>query len=425
MDPCRLSAFQAVSQIMAGELTAEGYVESCLARIRKRESAIHAWAFIDPELAIRQARQRDQRAAQGPLHGIPVGFKDVFDTADMPTEYNSPIYKNYRPQWDAASVALTRRAGGIVMGKTVTTEFAYRSPGPTRNPHNLEHTPGGSSSGSAAAVADFMIPIGIGTQTGGSTIRPASYCGIVGFKPSFNVINRAGLKFVAESLDHVGVLARTVEDVALYVHAVSGVAMPDFSGAGPGTPRVGVCRHAYWNEAEPAMQEKLELAATTLARKGARVSDFELGPDFDDALADQGVIIDHEAAHAFEFEYQNHRGRLSALLVESIESGWGYSRDRYDKAILNAVGYRARLNERFAEYDFLLTPPGPGEAPRGIARTGNAIFTRLWTMCGVPTVTVPAYTGPQGLPIGIQIVGPFASDARTLYWAEWVHRSLQ
>ena len=413
-----------MAEIGAGRLTAEAYVSSCLERIAAREKDVRAWACIDPEFALRQARRRDKEPRRGPLHGIPVGFKDVIDTADLPTEYNSPIYKGHRPAWDAACVALTKKAGGIVMGKTATTEFAYRYPGPARNPRNINHTPGGSSSGSAAAVADFMVPIALGTQTGGSTIRPASYCGIVGYKPSFNLINRAGLKFVAESLDHVGVMARTVEDVALFAHAVSGVAMPAFGTAPPGSPRIGFYPQPRGNEDGPAMQEKLALAAGMLARKGARITECVLADEYAAMNNDHLAIIDFEAARAFEFEYQNHREKLSPLILENIENGWRCPRERYVSAMANAVKYRARLAERFNDYDFLLTPAAPGEAPAGIAGTGSSIFNRVWTLFGVPCVAVPAYIGPKGLPIGVQVVGPYGSDVQTLYWAEWVHRAL-
>ncbi len=424
MDTCKYSASRALAEMRAGKLTPEAYVASCLERIALRDRDVNAWTCIDPEFALRQARQRDRNARGGLLEGIPVGFKDVIDTAELPTEYNSPIYKGHRPRSDAAIVALTRKAGGIVMGKTATTEFAYRHPGPARNPHNLRHTPGGSSSGSAAAVADFMVPIAIGTQTGGSTIRPASYCGVVGYKPSFNVINRSGLKFVAESLDHLGVLARTVEDVALFMHANADIAMPVLESSSSGSPRVGFCRQPGWDQGDPAMHEKLELAARTLALKGSRVTDFVLGPQFDAAMDDHAVIIDFEAARAFAFEYQNHRDKLSPSLLASIETGWRFSREQYDAATARAVEYRARLGQCFNEYDFLLTPSAAGEAPEGLASTGNSLFNRLWTLFGVPCVNVPAYTGPKGLPIGVQIVGQYGADTQTLYWAHWVHRAL-
>ena len=425
MEPCKYSASEALTEISAGRLTAEAYVSSCLDRIAAREPTVQAWACLDPEYALRQARLLDRSQSRGPLHGVPVGFKDVFDTAHLPTQYNSAIYRGHRPLWDAACVALTQRAGGIVMGKTVTTEFAYRFPGPTRNPHHVAHTPGGSSSGSAAAVADFMVPIALGTQTGGSTIRPASYCGIVGYKPSFSLINRAGLKFVAESLDHVGVLARSVEDVALFVHAVSDLALPSFAQAPSHAPRIGLYQQPRGTVEDPALWVNLDRAARTLAQNGAQVTACVLADAYNTMNADHLAIIDFEAARAFAFEYQNHRDKLSPLILENIENGWRCSRERYDLAISNAVGYRARLAEHFNHFDFLLTPAASGEAPAGITGTGNSMYNRIWTLFGVPCVTVPAWVGTSGLPIGIQIVGPYGSDVQTLYWAEWVHRLLR
>jgi amidase len=423
MDTYRYSASRALSEIAAGNLTPEAYVGSCLERIAVRDPEVHAWACIDPELAMRQVRQRAAGARGGLLEGIPIGFKDVIDTAELPTEYNSPIYKGHRPRADASVVALAKKAGAVVLGKTATTEFAYRNPGPARNPHNLRHTPGGSSSGSAAAVADFMVPIALGTQTGGSTIRPASYCGVVGYKPSFNYINRAGLKFVAESLDHIGVFARAVEDVALFMHAVCGIRLPDLK-ARSRAPRVGFCRQPGWNGLDAAMREKLELAARTLEANGATVSDFVLGSRFDGALDDHAVIIDFEAARALAFEYENHRDRLSSLILENIENGLRYSREQYDGAIARAIEYRAAITRSFSDYDFLLTASAPGEAPEGLASTGNSVYNRLWSLFGTPCVNVPAYTGPKGLPLGVQIVGCYGDDAQTLYWAEWVRRAL-
>ena len=424
METCKYSASRAAAEIASGKLTAEAYVSSCLERVAAREGEVRAWACIDPDYALKQALERDKHPSRGPLHGIPVGFKDVIDTAGLPTEYNSPIYKGHRPRWDAACVALSKKAGGIVMGKTVTTEFAYRHPGPTRNPHNLDHTPGGSSSGSAAAVADFMVPIALGTQTGGSTIRPASYCGIVGYKPSFGLINRAGLKFVAESLDHIGVMARTVEDVALFAHTVSGMAVPDFAIAPARPPRIGIYRHPRGGEEDPAVQQMLDLAAGMLGKKGARFTELALADEHSAINGDHLTIIDYEAARAFEFEDQNHREKLSLPIRENIENGWRCTRERYDQAVANAIGYRARLAERFNEFDFVLTPAAPGEAPEGITSTGDSKFNRIWSLFGVPCVTVPAFKGPKGLPVGVQIVGPYGSDAQTLYWAEWVQRSL-
>ena len=418
------SASQAAREIARGSATSVALVTSCLERIAAREPDVHAWAFIDPDLALAQARACDQGTSRGPLHGVPVAFKDVIDTADMPTEYNSPIYRGHRPKYDAACVALARRAGAVVLGKTATTEFARSYPPATRNPHNLEHTPGGSSSGSAAAVADAMVPIALGTQTGGSTIRPAAFCGVVGFKPSFNMINRAGLKFAAESLDTIGVIARTVEDVALFTHAVSAMTLPDFESLPGRMPRVGLCRTATWDLADSATHEKLELAAATLARKGARVSDFTLGKNFAQIYEDHGVVSDYDSPRGSAYEYENHRELLSASLAKQLESGWSVTRERYELAQRNGVKYRQLLSEMLRDYDFLLTPSAPGEAPHGIKSTGNSIFNRAWTLLGVPCVTVPAYQGPQGLPIGVQIVGDHGNDVQTLRWAHWVHSAL-
>jgi len=414
----------AAGEIAAGRLTAERYVSSCLERIAAREKDVHAWAFLDPEFALEQARQRDKESPRGPLHGIPVGFKDIVDTVDLPTEYNSPIYKGHRPAWDASCVALTKRAGGIVLGKTVTTEFAYRHPGPTRNPHDLGHTPGGSSSGSAAAVADFMVPVAVGSQTGGSTIRPAAYCGVVGYKPSFGTINRFGVKPLSESLDHVGVLARTVEDVALFTHAMTGLGLPDLRTKPAGAPRVGFCRLPCWSEGEPSMHEKLELAASTLARKSARLSEIELGRDFAGIFADHVAINDYEVTRTLAFEQENHLDKLSARILENIRKSWNVPRARYDEAIRNAMRYRASFAAMMEDFDFVLTPAAPGEALEGLADTGSASFNRIWTLLGAPCVTVPAYRGPKGLPIGVQIVGACGSDRETLAWAEWTRRAL-
>ena len=424
MQPWQYTAFQAVESIAAGRLTAEAYVSSCLQRITALDGTLHAWTCIDEGLVLAQARERDKATHRGIIHGIPVGFKDIIDTADLPTEYFSPIYKGYRPRCDASCVAITRKAGGIVMGKTATTEFAYRKPPPTCNPHNPAHTPGGSSSGSAAAVASFMVPIAVGSQTGGSTIRPASYCGVVGYKPTFGVINRVGVKTVAETLDHVGVLARTVEDVALYLYAVAGIPQPDFGSDPVAAPRIGLCRLST-DEGDVSMFAKLELAASTLAASGAKVLEVELGRDFADINDDQMAINDYELARAMAFEHENHRDQLSPLILQNLDRGWNMPRERYANALRNTARYRASFADLMRDFDFLLTPSAAGEAPEGLALTGTASFNRAWTLLGVPCVSIPAYTGPNGLPIGVQIVGAHSTDSGTLKWAEWALKRLR
>jgi Asp-tRNA(Asn)/Glu-tRNA(Gln) amidotransferase A subunit family amidase len=419
-----LSASAAARRIAAGTLSSEELVAAHLEHIQQRDGDVQAWVHCNPETALAQARMVDQKKMQGLLAGVPVAFKDVIDTADMPTGYNSPIYRDYTPHIDAACVAMVRRAGGIVLGKTVTTEFASRTPGPTRNPLNLAHTPGGSSSGSAAAVADFMAPLAFGTQTGGSTIRPAAYCGIVGYKPSFGTINRAGLKQLAESLDTIGVMARTVEDCALLTHAVSARPLPDFATALAQAPRIGLFRTSRWQDASPAAQGALENAAAALAQKGARISDVSLPAAFDRLYEDQMMIMNFEAARALAHERFTHPDLLSEYLRNKLEEYWHKPRASYSEAMQRAQDCRRMFVQPFADVDVLLTLSAPGEAPQGITGTGSSLFNRLWTLLGVPCVTVPAGTGPQGLPLGVQIVGAYDDDERVLRLAEWIRQAL-
>jgi len=421
----QLSAAVAARRIAAGQLKSEDLVRACLDRIKSRDAEVRAWVDFDPAPALAQARAADSRREHGPLAGIPVGVKDVLDTADLPTQCNSPIYQGYRPLADAACVALARRAGGLVLGKTVTTEFASRSPGATRNPHNLEYSPGGSSSGSAAAVADFMVPLALGTQTGGSVIRPAAYCGIVGYKPSFGTINCAGMKHLAESLDTIGVLARTVEDCALLAGALSGRSVPDFAAKLQRAPRIGLCRTPRWHEASSATQALLENTAAALARRGATLRDIALPQDFERIYDDQLLIMNYEAARALLWEYRHHADLLSEHMRNTVKEYGAMPRAPYADAMRNASTCRARLPQVFADVDVLLTPSAPDEAPKGITATGSPVFNRNWTVLHVPCVTLPAGRGPQGLPLGVQIVGNYDADARTLECAEWVRQALE
>ena len=417
--PNELTAAEAGRRIARGQLTSEALVAACLERIAARERDVRAWAFLDPDLALRQARRLDREAPRSPLHGVPFGIKDVIDTADMPTEYNSPIYRGYQPKWDAACVALLRHTGCVILGKTVTTEFANNHPSHTRNPHNLAHTPGGSSSGSAAAVADHMVPLALGTQTGGSTIRPAAYCGAVGYKPSFNSINRAGLKFVAESLDTIGILARSAEDAALGLHVLSGRKLSGFSRPHTSIPHIGVCRTPRWQEADASTHAAVERVASQFAKAGARVDDFEL-PEATERLFDEhGKIMGYESARALAWEYLNHPDQISATLRSRLDEGWQLSREAYDAARVLARDCRRRLADSMRDYDLLLTPSAPGEAPDNLKTTGSSVFNRVWTLFGVPCVTLPCGAGPRGLPLGVQLVGSFDADMELLAWAHW------
>lgn len=424
MEPCELTACAAAACIRAGTLTSEALTRSCLDRIAQRDADVRAWAHVDPIHALAQARELDKRRPMGLLHGLPFGVKDVIDTADMPTRYNSAIYRDHRPRADAACIALVRRAGGIVLGKTVTTGFASRVPGPTRNPHNPEHTPGGSSSGSGAAVADCMVPLGFGTQTGGSTIRPAAYCGVVGYKPSFNTINAAGMKHLAESLDTIGVIGRTVEDCALLVHAVSARSLPDFSAKLECPPRIGFCRTSRWQDASPATQTLLEETVRTLRARGAGVHDVHLPEDFDRLYDTQRLIADFEAARSLAWEYDHHPDLLSEHMRTTLPTSFAIARASYDEAMRHARECRLRFVDAMKDVDVLLTPSAPGEAPAGIQRTGDSLFNRNWTLLGAPCVTVPAGPGPEGLPLGVQVVAPYNDDYRVLRAAHWVMNAL-
>jgi amidase len=418
-----LSAAEAARRIAAGDATAEALAAACLERIDAREEAVRAWAFIDRKQALAQARALDRMARRGRLHGVPFGIKDIVDTADLPTEYNSPIYRGHRPKADAACVALLRQAGCLILGKTVTTEFANNHPSQTRNPHNPAHTPGGSSSGSAAAVADCMVSAALGTQTGGSVIRPAAYCGAFAIKPSFGSINRAGVKFVAESLDTIGIFARSVEDLALALEVLSGRAAPDFA-APAGKPRIGLCRTPRWRDADTATQANLEQAARRLAHAGAAVREFDLPPGAEALFDRHKLIMGFESARALAWEYAAFPDEISRSLKPRLDEGWKVSRADYDAMRESARLCRRALAESMREVDFLLTPGAPGEAPASLESTGDPVFNRAWTLLGVPCVGVPHGKGAHGLPLALQLVGAFDADTAVLRWAHWVQDHL-
>jgi len=422
-EPCEMSALAAAKAIADGRLTSEDLVRSCLARIEAREAEVGAWSALDADAAIAEARRRDAEPAASLLHGVPVGVKDVIDTADLTTSYGSPIYEGHRPFADASCVALLRAAGMVALGKTVTTEFANRHPGRTRNPHNPAHTPGGSSSGSAAAVACGMVPLGIGTQTGGSVIRPSAYCGVVGFKPTYGRIPRTGLKFLSESLDTIGVMARTVADAAAFAAVLEGTLigpLPELQGP----PRIGLCRSPAWHEIERDGEAALRDAASRLRDAGAIVSEINLPRTFDEAPGAQMTIMAYEGARELAAEREKNWDLLSPSLRQAIVEGRGISRERYDKARSIQAACRSSLSDSFARIDVLLTPSAPGEAPAGLGSTGSASFNRIWTLIGAPCVTVPGLSGRTGLPIGTQFVGLPGQAAYTLACAQWAHAIL-
>ena len=415
-EPYRLTARDALRRIASGKLDARAYLESCLERIAAREPVVRAFTQFNPDLVRRLARH----APVGALHGLPMAVKDVLDTADQPAEYGSPIWAGHRPFADAASVAWARAAGAVVMGKTVTTEFATRKPGPTANPAGLSHTPGGSSSGSAAAVADCMVPFAFGTQTAGSIIRPAAFCGVVGYKPSFGTIPLLGMKVMSQSLDTIGTMARSVADCALLAAAAGGVDLGDPDQKPDRAPRIGLCRSASWKHAAPETQALFDRLAAPLARAGAVIVDCALPASFDVLETAQPLVMNAESARSMGWELTTARAGLSAGLRDRLE--WGLAQGA--AALAEAQGVFRRLQDAFpaamGECDILLTPSAPGEAPDGLEWTGDPAFNYIWTALHVPCVTVPAGQGPTGMPLGIQIVGRRGDDRATLAWAQWV-----
>jgi Asp-tRNA(Asn)/Glu-tRNA(Gln) amidotransferase A subunit family amidase len=419
-DLTTLTATQAARLIHDGKLRPEALMDAYLDHIATRDPTVRAFAHFDPA----QARKAAAATRPGPLQGIPIGVKDVLDTADMPSQYGSPIWANWQPKADSAPVAWARKAGAVAIGKTVTTEFATRKPGPTMNPANPAHTPGGSSSGSAAGVGAGLFPLAYGTQTAGSVIRPAAFCGAVGYKPTFGLISRIGMKIMADSLDTIGVIARTVADCALFAGAVSGRDLGD-PDTKPGTaPRIGICRSPTWATAAPETETLLARVTEALARAGATVTHRELPNAFNALVDAQPIIMNSESARALGWELANHPDQLSDGLRERLE--WGLSQT--EAALQNAYATFATTQHAFPDatkdLDILVTPSAPGEAPKGLEWTGDPAFNSIWTSLHVPCVTVPAGTGPNGLPLGIQIVGRQGDDRAVLAWARWVEAAI-
>ena len=413
-----------LARLAPGRRTAVEMAESCLARIAARETDVQAWAHVDADQVLKQARARDRESPRSLLHGVPVGVKDIIDTCDMPTEYGSAIYAGHRPKADAACVALLREAGAVILGKTVTVELAAFHWAHTRNPHDLGHTPGGSSSGSAAAVADFMAPLALGTQTGGSTIRPAAYCGVVGYKPSFNLLNRAGVKPLAESQDTVGLFGRSIADVALMCSMLSGCAAPELDRRDLPRPRIGVCTMAWPTTVQPAMATAMEDSLARLSRAGARVSEVALPQPFAASFQAQRRMNDYEAWRALAHERLRHGDQLSTTLSARMKEAALCTYDMYRDAQDVIARCRSLLDEIFADHDVLLTPSVPAEAPAGLENTGDSTFIRIWTAFHTPTINLPVFRGARGLPMGLQVIGPIGGDQLALACSEWIYREL-
>lgn len=439
MDLVKLAAGEVTKLIREGEVSAQSLVEACLDRIAAEEERVQAWAFLDRDYALEQAGEADKRrrrgASLGPLHGLPVGVKDIFDTGDMPTEDGTPLHGGRRPRRDATAVSLLRAAGAVVMGKTVTTELAVYSPGKTRNPHAPEHTPGGSSSGSAAAVAADMVPLALGSQTNGSVIRPAAFCGVYGYKPSFGLISRQGVLQQSRHLDHVGVFAQSLEDLALLAEplmaydsqdpAMAPRARPGLAevaaGEPPLPPHLAFVKTAAWEQAEEATKEGF---AELVEALGEQVEEVELPEPFVEVWDRHRTIFEADLARSFAQEFERGRDQLSTQLREMIERGQTVLAVDYNRAVDTIEVFDRLLGEFFRGCDAIITPAVPGEAPRGLESTGSPAFCTTWTLCGTPALSLPLLRGANGLPIGVQLVGERGDDARLLRTARWLLRAV-
>jgi Asp-tRNA(Asn)/Glu-tRNA(Gln) amidotransferase A subunit family amidase len=434
MSLCGLGLSVAAAEIREGRISSAELTTAFLDRIAEVEPDVQAFVFLDRDHALRQAKALDEFRAMGnpvgPLHGVPVAIKDVFDTGDYPTEFGSPLWAGRTPRSDAVAVSRLRAAGAVILGKTVTAEYAYFHPGKTRNPHDKERTPGGSSSGSAAAVAAYMVPGAIGTQTNGSTIRPAAFCGVVGFKPTHGLIPRSGALLLSRALDHVGVFARSVEDAALLAELMAGfdaedpdtrpMARPPLASiavsAPPLPPRFAFVRSAAWEQAEPVTREAF---AELVEMLGEAASEVEIGESFVRAIDLHRTVMEVDMAHNLHRDYEQGRDQLSETLRKLIERGRQIPAVQYTAALAGSELLNRALDPVFDEYDAILTPAAPGEAPRGEA-TGNPVFCTTWTYLGTPSITVPLLHSEAGLPLGVQLVGRRGNDARLLRTAHWL-----
>ncbi len=419
VEPNRLGAAEAAAAMARREISAADLMASCLGRIATREPLVHAFQALDPDAAMEAAESADRSEPKGPLHGIPFAAKDIIDSADFPTGWGSPLYTDRRPARDASCIQLLKDSGAILVGKTVTTEFAYFQPGPTANPHDLAHTPGGSSSGSAAAVADCMVPLALGTQTAGSLIRPGAFCGVPAYKPTHGGFDLDGVMGGAASLDTLGGFARSVDDLMLLRRALCPNLDP--GTADPGwRPRVALMRGPHWDDGSDAMRDVCRLALATLFEAGAAVGELSTPEAFAGLVAQQKTVMAYETARARIFEYRNHRDRISDRFAELVEAGLGTSHADYRAALDAAAGARRVHDAQFLEYDVILSPATAGEAPKGLQATGDPLYSRAWTLIHAPLVALPAGVGPNGLPLAVQLVGRSNGDDSLLRAARWI-----
>ncbi|SPJ71719.1 related to glu/asp-tRNA amidotransferase subunit A [Fusarium torulosum] len=420
----KLSASEVVAKTRDGQLSVEEYAQSLLARIKERDPVVKGWAYINPDQVLSEARKLDQvpKESRGPLHGVAIAVKDVIYTKDMPTQFNSPLYKDDAPQVDAASIIILRKAGALILGKTTTTEFAATTKGPqTTNPHDSSRTPGGSSSGSGAVVGDFQAPIGLGTQTGGSTIRPASFNGIYGFKPTWNSISREGQKIFSLMLDTLGIYARTIADLNLLadVFALEDDEPPKISYTIQ-NGRFAVCKTMVWPEAGPGLVRAMDKAVELLRSSGATVDEVEFPKHLQDLPEWHSIVFNTDGRTAFLPEYRIDKSLIADQLVGHVENNLKISRAAQLKAFDDIAAARPVVDAMLAKYDAVLTPSVPDEAPLGIEATGSASFNKTWTALHVPVVNVPGFAGENGMPIGLSLVAPRYHDRKLLAVSEAV-----
>lgn len=421
----QLSLLDMSQAVHNGRLRPSQIVEACIERIAQREPQVQAWESLDTAAALEQARHLDTLPPKGLLHGLPIGVKDTIDTVDFPTGRGSPIYSGHRTSWDASSVALLKRAGGLILGKTVTTEFAYFRPGKTANPHNLAHTPGGSSSGSAAAVADFMVPAALGTQTAGSLIRPASYCGVVAYKPTLGDFALGGIRPISHSLDTLGVVTRSVQDASLMRAVLLNTGFTPTTSSIQLPPRIAFCHTPSWFEADRYTRAQLEKTATFLANGNAQVSTVSLPAVCDELVNAQKQIMAYEAAQYMSYEYDQFAHQMSPQIIALIEEGMATQREDYLLALALTQRARDELAKLFENCDVIMAPAAPGEAPHGLQATGDPIFSRMWNLLGVPSLNIPAFTGENNLPVGIQLIGALGEDEHLLRMGAWIEQKLK
>ena len=435
-----MDASEAAQRIRDGVLTSEELVQDCLERIRALEPKVQAWQFLDEEHALAQARACDERKRGGepvgPLHGVPVGVKDIIDTADMPTENGTALHEGRTPRDDAAVVRMLRAAGAVILGKTVTTECAYFNPGKTRNPLNPEHTPGGSSSGSAAAVGAGMVPLALGSQTAGSVIRPAAFCGAYGFKPTHGLIPRTGVLALSRTLDHVGLFARSIDDLALLLEQLQGyderdpdtrprARIPFRSVAGeepPLEPMFAFVKTPHWERMDPDAKEAYAELREALGKQVEEVQVFVSGNEPWDW---HRTIMEAEMAANLEPLWSEGAEKLSEKLRALLERGKETRALDYQRALRRIAPTVEGFDELFMQrYDAIITPPALGTAPKGLASTGDPAFCSVWTLLGMPAITLPLMQGENGLPLGVQLVGRKGYDARLLRTARWLEKKI-